>query len=413
MMTRLERFRSYMARLNPAGSALKAVRDGLYVPRPGRSAADEIAARLELDPTSSHLIVGGIGSGKTTQLLITRDRLAELPDTHAEYIDVADMHDLTQLRPGILIVLAGLALSRLVEKPKDNATRSALRQFRRWADGELEQIEVDPRDHGWEPDEPDYDHDGPLYEVIEHKPLLVPPEKPIDASVQHKASLLSHLRTAASVRAPHVVLLFDSLDRLSEPSVFAAVVEEDVRAIQRTGVGLALVGPLASMYGSHRSVTDHFQHFYLHGAVDVRSDAAGRAFVVDLLRHRASADLLPDTSAARLAEWSGGVLRDLIALARAAGEEAYMRGAERVEEEHVNTAADAFGRQLVFGLGASEIEVLRRVAAKGNFVQTSDRDVALLVTRRILEYPSGHPRFAVHPTVVPLLHQLEPLQVAS
>lgn len=52
MMTRLERFRGYMARLNPAGSALKAVRDGLYVPRPGRSAADEIAARLELDPTS-------------------------------------------------------------------------------------------------------------------------------------------------------------------------------------------------------------------------------------------------------------------------------------------------------------------------------------------------------------------------
>lgn len=413
MMTRLERFRGYMARLNPAGSALQAVRDGLYVPRLGRSAADEIAARLELDPASSHLVVGGIGSGKTTQLLVARDRLAALPDTHAEYIDVSDLHDLTKLQPGILIVLAGLALARMVDLPsEDQETRAALRQFHRWANGGVEWVEVDPSDYSGEHDEPD-DDDGSYYEMVAHKPLLVPPEKPIDASVQHKAALLARLRAAVRARFPHVVLLFDSLDRLSDPSAFAAVVEEDVRAIQKTGIGLALVGPLASMYGAHRSVTDHFQHFYLQSAVDVRSDAAGRAFLVELLHRRASADLLPDTSALRLAEWSGGVLRDLISLARAAGEEAYMRGAERVEEEHVAAAADAFGRQLVFGLGPSEIDVLRRVAEKGSFVQTSDRDLALLVTRRVLEYPAANPRFAVHPTVLPLLEHLDPWQAAS
>ena len=103
-----------MARLNPASSPAQAVNDGLYVPRPGRSTADEISARIEIDPTSSHLVVGGIGSGKTTQLLVSRDRLAALSDTHAEYIDVATLHDLTHLETGILTVLAGLALSRLV-----------------------------------------------------------------------------------------------------------------------------------------------------------------------------------------------------------------------------------------------------------------------------------------------------------
>lgn len=412
MMARLERFRGYMARLNPADRALQDVCDGLYVPRPGRSAADEIAARLELDPASSHLVVGGIGSGKTTQLVVARDRLGALPDTHAEYIDVADLHDLTELRPGILTVLAGHALARmLVDAPTDDETRSALDQVRRWAVGGLEWVEVDPFEYQSEPDEPD--DDCRYYDIVEHKPLLVPPQKPIDMSVQHKAAALARLRAAVAARFPHVVLLFDSLDRLTDPSVFAAVVEEDVRAIQKTGIGLALVGPLGSMYGPHRSVTDHFQHFYFQGAVDVRSDPAGRAFLVELLHRRAGADLLPGASAARLAEWSGGVLRDVIALARAAGEEAYMRGAERVEEEHVAAAADAFGRQLVFGLSPSEIEVLRRVADEGSFVQTSDRDLALLVTRRVLEYPTGSPRFAVHPTVLPLLQQLDPLQAAS
>lgn len=411
MMTRLEMFRGYMARLNPAASPLQAVRDGLYVPRPGRSTADEIAARLELDPTSSHLVVGGIGSGKTTQLLVARDRLAALPDTQVAYLDVADMHDLTRLQPGILVVLAGLALSELVEAPLDRATRQARQELRHIAHGE--QVRVHDRDDPWEPGE-DHDLDsGPAYSILEFEPLLVPPEKPIDGAVQYRASLLAQLRAALAARFPHVVLLFDSLDRLSDPSVFASVVQEDVRAIQKTGIGLALVGPLASMYGPHRSVTDHFQHFYPQSAIDVRSDAAGRSFCVDLLRRRASAELLPDASAARLAGWSGGVLRDLVALARAAGEEAYMRGAERVEEEHVDAAADAFGRQLVFGLGATEIEVLRRVVEKGTFVQTSDRDVALLATRRVLEYREGSPRFAVHPTLVPLLAQLEPLPVAS
>ncbi|WP_437751867.1 hypothetical protein [Sorangium sp. So ce1389] len=413
MTTRLERFRGYMARLNPAARPVQAVRDGLYVPRPGRSTADEIAARLELDPASSHLVVGGIGSGKTTQLLVARDRLTALPDTHAEYIDVADLHDLARLEPGILTILAGVSLSRLIGQTDDKATRAAMKQFDTWAHGKIEWIELPPDDpYDYEPGPDDYDPE-PQYQLVEHKPLVVPPEKPVDGSVQNKASRLSQLRSALNERFPHVVLLFDSLDRLTEPSVFARVIEADVRAIHSTGIGLALVGPLASMYGPHRSVTDHFQHFYPQMAVDVRNDAEGRAFLVELLRRRAVSDLLPDASAVRLAEWSGGVLRDLVSLARAAGEEAYMRGAECVEEEHIDAAADAFGRKLIFGLSPAEIEVLLRIASEGSFVQTSDQDVALLVTRRVLEYRTGNPRFAVHPTLRPLLQQLKPLPAAS
>jgi hypothetical protein len=287
-----------------------------------------------------------------------------------------------------------------------------MKKFDTWAHGHVEWIALPPDDPYEQ--EPDYDYGPePDYQLIKQKPLVIPPEKPVDGLVQDKVSRLSQLRSALKARFPHMVLLFDSLDRLADPSVFARVIEEDVRAIHSTGIGLALVGPLASMYGPHRSVTDYVQHFYPQMAVDVRNDAEGRAFLVELLRRRAALDLLPDASAVRLAEWSGGVLRDLVSLARSAGEEAYMRGAERVEEEHVDAAADAFGRQLIFGLGPAEIDVLLRIASKGTFVQTSDQDVALLVTRRALEYRTGSPRFAVHPTLRPLLQQLEPLPAAS
>ena len=128
--------------------------------------------------------------------------------------------------------------------------------------------------------------------------------------------------------------------------------------------------------------------------------------MIRILRARADVAILPDDTCLQLAECSGGVLRDLITLAQAAGEEAYLAGADVITPEHVEIAADAFGRKHLLGLGPDELEVLQRVRTKGIFVQTSDKDLALLVTRRVLEYQNGRPRYAVHPTIRPLLEQL-------
>lgn len=413
MTTRLEKFRDYMARLNPSGDPRGAVRDGLYVPRPGRSTADEVAARLELDPTSSHLIVGGIGSGKTTQLLVACDRLNQLADTRAEYIDLSLIHDLQRMTPGTLIIAAGLAARRHLKPGDDKVALDAGEQFRRWAFGHDRRVWV-PFDD--EPDEPYHDDDEPergYYDIIEEQPLLSSPEKPLDRSVEDKAIRLAQIRSGLRERFPYIVLLFDALDRLPDPAAFVTVVEQDVRAIQKAGIGLVLVGPLRSMFGPHRTVTDHFQHFYPQHAVDVEQDDRGRAFLVDVLQRRAPPELLSEPVCRKLAERSGGVLRDLISLARSAGEEAYMRGADRVEEEHIDVIADAFGRQLIFGLKPAEIEVLQRVRQTGTFVPTSDDDMALLMTRRVLEYRNGSSRFVVQPTLEPLLEQMALRQGAT
>jgi hypothetical protein len=61
--------------------------DAFYVDSP-HSVSSRLAAELTISPASSHLLVGGVGSGKTTELLAIQRRMASLADTAALNIDV-------------------------------------------------------------------------------------------------------------------------------------------------------------------------------------------------------------------------------------------------------------------------------------------------------------------------------------
>lgn len=101
------------------------------------------------------------------------------------------------------------------------------------------------------------------------------------------------------------------------------------------------------------------------------------------------------TARKALAKSSGGVLRDLLQLARLAAEEAYLSGAQRIEEPHVRAAADIFGRKHIFGVTPTELATLQRLRQRQEFVPTSDDDLALLTTRRVLEYQRARVEYGV------------------
>jgi hypothetical protein len=397
-----------MARFRPSGSPAHAIAAGFYVRRPDRSAVDEIVTRLELEPNSAHLVVGGIGSGKTTQLLVADAELNKVDDVRAIYVDVSEAHDISRLKPGVLIVAAGLAAARLLEESEDASARKASRALQRFAHGYMDRIHVDSVEPEYPPDDEDRDEDE--YVLDEQPPFLTAPKMDFDSAVVQASSLLADVCKPLRRERPHLIFLFDSLDRLTDMNAFETAVRQDVEALRGMEIGVVLAGPLRAMYGFHRTVVnEHFQdNFYPQTAVDVTSDDLGRRFLIDILRKRASAELLPDGSCRLLAAASGGVLRDMIALARSAGEDAYRAGAARVEEQHVATAARVFGQRFLFGLRKHEIEALRRLQTTGVFTGSSEDELALLTTQRVLAYVAadGGTRYAVHPTLLDVLGQL-------
>jgi hypothetical protein len=403
---RRELFRQYLRNLTAGASPHSAIRDGLYVPPPGRPIGERLVPRIDLDPTASHLIVGGIGTGKTTELIRLQEQLATLPDITGIYVDVSLHHDLSKLGSGVLVVIAGLALDRFLRSIESNDATDEREQFRNWAHGYTEFVDEEDgyEDGNWDPREDD-DDEGHYVRAIEHAPILVPPEPQINSTISQKAGILTTLVQAAQKRAPHVVLMLDSLDRVSNLSVFEEIVVQDIRAIRASGIGTVVVGPLAVLFGAHRPTADRFEYVYQVSAVDVDADE-GIPFLLRVLNTRVAASVLPNDSAVAAARFSGGILRDLMAIARAAGEEAYISGSSTIKLEHVNAAADAFGRDLMLGLSQQEIATLQRVRKFATFVQTSDEDIALLATRRVLEYGDNRKRYSVHPTIEPLLSQL-------
>lgn len=383
---RLARFRTIRAKLDPTGDPAGAI-SAFYVDSP-HSVSARLAAELAIAPGSSHLLVGGVGSGKTTELLAVARHMASLADTAAFCVDVSKQHDIARMLPGAVIAQVGVALADNVAKidPKN----SNIRGIRDIAYGTWE----DPDPYGGASD-------------LFHVPgILVPPEQMAE-SVRRALIPVEGLLGVIRRETEHVVVMLDGLDRIADIQAFEQLVVHDVKALSSLGVGTVLVGPLRTMYGIDRVLAQYFDSIHYQPWIDVTANPAGRGFLIGVLTKRAG-EAFAEPGIDALVEASGGVLRDLLSLAQSALVEAYMDGSDSVGVREVGDAVDAFGRKHLQGLRPAELEVLQRVRTQGTFVQTSEDDLALLMTRRVLEYRSrNQPRYAVHPTIRGLLQDLE------
>jgi Cdc6-like AAA superfamily ATPase len=408
-MTRLERFRAYVGRMNPSADPRAAIHDGLYVNPPGRSVADELATRFELEPSSTQLVVGATGSGKTSDLLHAIERLktslSEVGD-HVEYVDVSLRHDLSASQlSGVLVALAGLSLAKQMggqARPQAKSPlATSIKAMRRHAHGYGAWF-TDPlyEDEPLDPVEGNVDDIDVEGEYVHVPGVLVSPEAPLPSKLETLTSHLRTIRAAYPGESKHAVFLFDSLDRLPSPERFRKAVQDDLRVLKAAGIGVAVVGPIRFMAGTDRAITNLFDQTHFRLASDPsRPDAL--AFLTKVLRRRADPDFLSDEALLPLARASGGVMRDLIALSKRAGQDAYSMGHDRVTLEDVSTAIDAFGRSLAVGLDDEQVKTLRHLHGGGGFVIRGERELSLLETGRVLPYEGN--RWVVHPALAPLL----------
>jgi hypothetical protein len=302
-----------------------------------------------------------------------------------------------------LLVLAGLELAKLLRHHKDATVKAIREQFARWAYGHTEFVPWDPSD-----DRDDDDRDDDNGDYVYRPGVVTRPLPPLPSGINERIAALKTLTSALSPEAAHFVIFFDSLDRLDDVEAFQRAAVEDVRALQQAEIGLAIVGPGRVLYGPNRPIVDIFDQLHSVPAVDVLSDGDGSAqrFLDRVLAKRADDDVISPNARSALVHWSGGLLRDLLELTRSAVEEAFVAGADSVTDAHIASSVDAFGRTLMFGLRKDDLLTLQRLRLHKVFVPTTDDDLSLLVSRRIIEYPGITKRYSVHPTIVPLLASL-------
>lgn len=383
-----------MAAFEGAANPQEAIESGYYVHAPGKLLAEKLSARVALRPASSHLLIGGIGSGKTTQLLVACEKLKEIGDIYPIYIDVSLYTDISKITPRVLTAIAGIEISKLLKDSKDSNIQASINEIHKISYGYSEKVNITQKilSH----------RNNIQYEATKYQGTI-----PSKRSKSNLVNAAKKILSYASESYGNIVLLFDGLDRLNDYKIFSEIIDMDVEYLSSLNIGFVIVGPLSSIYRYNNTpIENSLDYFYRQPCFDVENDSEAYNFFIQILKARSQDDFLRETAIDLLVKFSGGILRDLINLTQAAIEETYISGDEKILKKYVLNAVESLGKSQILGLSNDELEVLKIIMKKGQFIPRTDQDIKLLATRRIIEYIYPKQRYAVHPAIVPIIEQI-------
>jgi hypothetical protein len=266
---------------------------------------------------------------------------------------------------------------------------------------------VNDEDHDYDAEPPDYEYEEPAshYETTDVPGKLSPPlprlRKDI-AGIREPLEVLLKVATAHGDHDGDVVALFDGLDRLITPDRFWSVAHQDLRILKQIKVSVLATAPLAILYEG-REIVDRFDR--VHHLAALSTDGREQERLQSILLKRGGELLLNEKQMKNLCVASGGVLRDLITLARDSAEEAYIAGSEKVDDSHIASAVTQLGTSYLRGLSTRQRSRLRAIEKNKEFDFEQHQNMELLATRRVLEYSATD--FRVHPALMNVLSRLE------
>jgi hypothetical protein len=418
-LQRRERFRAYMQTFNPTAPPQDAIEAGLVCEELHGSLFRKLAGRADLERGSQQLLVGGVGSGKTTELILAARSLEQEGHVLPLYIDISAETDLSSLNSGALLATFGLHLTRRLWAdfpPLRQGMEALLGPGKPY--GRLKEYAYGKQEAGVTTDEAlgqrypaaaeaDRVHQADAYIAIRSVlGKLNPPALPaLSRDIEEIRGPLEEFLAVARDAQKEVVAVFDGLDRLLDPTRFWSVASQDLRLFRELKVSVVLTAPLSVLFGARvgQSVSDHFDKVY---HVPVVAVDPVRGLLGSVLEKRHGYELLSDVDADSVCEYSGGVLRDLVSLARDAAVEAYISGHDSVTSEDVENVVQQLGTGYLRGLGPYEMNLLLRLEESKWFDVSRATSVELLLTRRVLEYSSTD--FRVHPALLSVMHVPEP-----
>lgn len=386
MENRLELFRERIAAFDGAADPTRALAQGYMIEEPDQhDATNTLFKRISLRPKSKNLLVGGIGSGKTTQLLRLCQLFQEAPDIgiYPHYIDVTTYAISNDVQVGTLDAIIGLELIDLLEKKGfqlDETRRKAVQQFA-YGSSNIQLL--------------------PSLNLLKVPGVLSSHSRSLDLSNQ-LAQVLYSLIKDFQVRFQQTPYFFiDGLDRIDEAEKFTRIASPH---LQTSEIGYLIIGSASLLYSSFvGSIDSIFNHIEYRSAFDVTSNNKAYTFFKRVLVVRSDEDFFHRAALQDLIVFSGGVLRDLINLSQEAIQEAYLADAEIVEQEHVLRAIYSMGRAKMLGLNEQLYAILESFTESKLIAPTSPAEIHLLFSGRILEYRFPSRRFDIHPTLKILL----------
>lgn len=402
MKNRLELFRSQIAAFDGAADPMSAISKGYFIEEPHQSSTNALFKRISLRPQSKILLIGGIGSGKTTQLLRLQQILQQNSDIgiYPHYVDVTEYTKPNELQVGTLDAIVALELMAILERngfQLDEERKTSIQNFA----------------YGYTLKEDRSD----LMELVRKKQQMMLTQ-PKQFMMPVPGILTSHPRSTGSLDRLAKVLsslvedfktqfqktpyfLFDGLDRVDEAEKFTRMTSSD---LQIPEIGFTIVGAASLLYTTFiNSIDSIFSHVEYRSAFDVDRDEEARTFFERVLLARSGQDFFQRDALELLINLSGGVLRDLINLAQESIQEAYLSDADIIDREHVEKAVLSMGRAKILGLDGEQSTTLKNLTNQILTVPTSPEEIYLLSGGRILEYRFPERRFDVHPVLKQLL----------
>ncbi len=407
MKNRLELFREQIAAFDGAADPLGAIDKGYFIEEPHQSSTNTLLKRISLKPQSKILLIGGIGSGKTTQLLKLQQIFQQTPAVgiYPLYIDITEYTKPNALEVGTLDAIVALELMSILEQNGVQLDEDRKKSIQKFAYG-----------YTVTEDRPD-----PLKDLLNSyrrfgatsQNSLFPPMTRRVAGIlnSHPPSSNSSSRLAQVISSlledfrnkfqqmPY--FFFDGLDRVDEAKKFIGMASSDLQASE---IGFTIVGAVSLLYGSFiNSIDSIFNYIEYRSAFDVDRDEEAHTFFERVLLARSSRDFFDKDALEYLISLSGGILRDLINLAQESIQEAYLADAEIVDREHVGKAVRSMGRAKMLGLDGEQYSTLVNFNNNILTVPTSPEEIYLLSGGRILEYRFPERRFDLHPVLKQLL----------
>lgn len=405
MPDRRQRYRPFLERLNPIALPRELLASGLIVARDHDprdtdqpSIHDSIATSAELSRGIQIAVVGGIGSGKSTELALTRKLLERHADAVNVFVDLATNADLNEVSTGAILAILAMGLHHEQRKKGDepsNDVESAYAELSKIAFGTTQW--VDPDAMGYDANYDDGDRNLVPVKVPGLMRLRFPALK---REVKQVEELLLRIASPLLKTDAQITFLIDGLDRLIRTDRFREYAEQDLRTLRGTKMTVIVAAPLLLWYDEGRFLQDYFDVVkHIPAAAPTES-----GFLFEILERRGALELMDRREISSVVKYSGGVLRDLLTLARSAAEYAYHDDQDRIGRQHVRAAVKQLGNRYLAGLGKSHRLRLRLLATKEGFRVADVVSRELLVNRQVLEhFSNGREFFVVHPALAKVL----------